>query len=326
MLSSLATTSLLVGEYSSKDISGLSEFAVADGIIELVLQKHGVRDARYLRVVKQRGSDFFGGEHAFRITSAGLKLFPRLTTPPSHISYELVAERMKTGVSLLDDMVAEGFWRGSATAVFGPPGCGKTLLGLHYIFKGIEVGEKAIIATLQENPTQLQRIVSGFGWDLQEAIDDGMLELLYVSPVDLYIDEFMDTISRHAARDDVRRVMIDSLNDLELAAPDPGRFRDYIYALVQTLATQGISTYMTNEVRDLFATSVRTEFGISHMSDNVVLLHYVRRESEVRRAISILKTRASDHDSRIRQFTISSDGIRIGEPFSDGTGFPSTGQ
>ncbi|MDP2234268.1 MAG: ATPase domain-containing protein, partial [Actinomycetota bacterium] len=86
-LSSLATTSFLVGEYSSEEVSAFSEFAVADGIVELVLQKHGVRDARYLRVVKQRGSDFFGGEHAFRITLAGLELFPRLTTPPGHISY-----------------------------------------------------------------------------------------------------------------------------------------------------------------------------------------------------------------------------------------------
>jgi circadian clock protein KaiC len=316
-LSSLAITSFLVGEYSSDEVASMPEFAVADGVIELVLQKVGVKDVRYLRVVKERGSQFVNGEHAFKITSSGLDVFPRLQTPPASVSYDLVNERQKTGVAVFDEMVAEGFWRGSSTVVFGPPGSGKTLLGLHFIFKGIEMGEKGLIATMEENPTQLHRIVAGFGWDLQKAIDDGMLTLFYVSPVDIYIDEFVSKVSRMAIEGGAKRVMIDSLNDLEASAPDLNRFRDFMYSLVQTLATKGISTYMTSEVRNLFSTSVLTEFGISHMSDNVVLIHYVRQQSEIKRAISIVKTRASQHDQRIRQFEITPEGIRIGGTFSD---------
>jgi circadian clock protein KaiC len=317
VLSSLAITSFLVGEYSSDDVASMPEFAVADGVIELVLQKVGVRDVRYLRVVKERGSGFLNGEHAFKIGRGGLDIFPRLQTPASAIAYELVHEREETGVEVFDAMVADGFWRGASTVVFGPPGSGKTLLGLHFIFKGIERGQKGLIATMEENPTQLHRIVAGFGWDLQKAIDDGMLELYYVSPVDIYIDEFVSTVSRMALASGAKRVMIDSLNDLEASAPDTARFRDFMYSMVQTMATKGISTYMTSEVRNLFSTSVLTEFGISHMSDNVVLIHYVRQESEIKRAISIVKTRASRHDPVIRQFTITPEGIIVGEPFSD---------
>ncbi len=111
--------------------------------------------------------------------------------------------------------------------------------------------------------------------------------------------------------------MIDSLSDLVSSEPDVRRFRDFIYSLVQTMSTKGISTYMTHEMNNLFATSVTTEFGISHMSDNIVLIHYVRQESEIKRAISIVKTRASMHDPRIRQFEITSEGFRIGDVFSD---------
>jgi circadian clock protein KaiC len=314
-LSSISVTTFLVGEYSADETALAPEFAVADGIVELVLQKVGVKDMRYLRVIKQRGSAYFGGEHAFKIALSGLEVFPRLATEAAPVAYDLSRQREKTGVEMLDTMVSEGFWKGSATVVFGPPGSGKTLLGLHYIFKGIEMGEKALIATLQENPTQLQRIVTGFGWDLQEAVDSGMLELFYVSPVDVYIDEFVHRVAAKVNGSGVSRVMIDSLNDLEASAPDPARFRDFMYAFVQTMAMRGVSTYMTSEVADLFATSVVTKFGVSHMSDNVILLHYVREASEIHRAISIIKTRASGHDSSIRRFEISSDGVTIGEPF-----------
>lgn len=316
-LSSLAITSFLVGEYSSDEVASRPEFAVADGIIELVLQKVGVRDMRYVRVVKQRGSGFLGGEHAYKISPSGLEVFPRLTTPTAAFSYELVHEREATGVAVLDAMVFDGFWHGSSTVVFGPPGSGKTLLGLHYIFKGIEKGQKGVIATLQENPTQLQRIAAGFGWDLQQAIDDGMLQLYYVSPVDIYIDEFVNKVSSMAIESGAGRVMVDSLNDLEVSVVDPRRFRDFMYAFVQAMALKGISVYMTSEVKNLFSTSIISEFGISHMADNVVLFHYVRQASEIKRAISIVKTRGSRHDSSIRQFDITSEGITIGEQFPD---------
>ena len=320
-LSSLAVTSFLVGEYAADEVGVMPEFAVADGIIELVLSKVGTRDVRYLRVLKQRGSGFVNGEHAFRITASGIEVFPRLLSPELTLPYKLIHERSQTGVEALDTMVADGFWRGASTVVFGPPGSGKTLLGLHFIFKGIEAGEKGLIATMQENPTQLERVASGFGWDLRRAIEDGMLELFYVSPVDIYIDEFVSRVSDLADTGGFSRVMVDSLNDLEASIQSPGRFRDFTYAFVQKLSTMGVSLYMTSEVQDLFSTSVLSTFGISHMSDNVVLLHYMRQESEIKRAISVIKTRASDHDARIRQFIITSSGITVGDAFSGATTF-----
>jgi circadian clock protein KaiC len=314
VLSSLAITSFFVGEYAPVEVTVLPEFAVADSIIELVLKKTGTGDARYLRVTKLRGSSFGVGEHAFRIGAGGLELFPRLVTPAAPISYELATTRSPSGVEALDVMLSEGLWTGSSTIIFGPPGSGKTLLGLHFIFKGIERGERGLIATLQENPTQLQRIVNGFGWDLEAALDSGMLRLLYLSPVGASIDEVVTRISRVVSESGIQRVMVDSLNDLA-ATTDENRFRDFMYSFTQYLAVSGVSAIMTHEISDLFSTTVSSRYGISHMSDNVVLLSYVREAAEITRAIAVIKTRASAHDPTMRAFSITPDGIVVGDAF-----------
>ena len=71
--------------------------------------------------------------------------------------------------------------------VAGPSGAGKTIMGLHFIYGGAEHGERGIIATLQENPTQLTRALGGLGWPLA----DPGIEVMYRSPVDIYIDEWI---------------------------------------------------------------------------------------------------------------------------------------
>jgi circadian clock protein KaiC len=320
-LATLPITAFWVGEYAEEDIDKYPEFAVADGVLHLVLKRVGVKDMRYLRVIKMRGTGFQDGEHAYRISQRGVQVYPRLLPSSDPGAYAVHRERAGTGLQVLDAMVEEGFWKGGSTVVFGPPGSGKTLLGLHFLFKGMESGEKGLLLSLQENPAQLQTVAAGFGWDLDKACASGALDVVYVSPVSVYIDEvILETIER-AERAGVGRLVIDSLNDLEAAAGDQARFHDYMYALVQHMSMRGISLFMTSEVKDLFATSYLSEFGISHMSDNLVLLHYLRQESTVKRAIAVLKTRGSKHDTRIREFCITSNGFEIGEPFGNSSDF-----
>ena len=113
-----------------------------------------------------------------------------------------------------------------------------------------------------------------------------------------------------------RRVLIDSLTDLQFAAPDEMRFREYMYSLVQRFSRQGVSLFMTSELPNLFEVTRLSEYGVSHLSDNVVLLQYIRDGSTVRRALTVLKTRASRHEPEIREFRITPEGIVLGEPIS----------
>ena len=164
---------------------------------------------------------------------------------------------------------------------------------------------------------QLERIVRSFGWALHEPA----IELMYRSPVDVYIDEWVYELLETVERVGARRVLIDSLSDLQFAAPDPTRFREYMYSLSQRLSRQGISLFMTSELPDLFRVGRLSEFGVSHLSDNVVLLQYVRDSAGVRRALTVLKTRASHHQPEIREFTITADGIVLGGTFAPDQSF-----
>jgi KaiC/GvpD/RAD55 family RecA-like ATPase len=92
------------------------------------------------------------------------------------------------------------------------------------------------------------------------------------------------------------------------------RFREFIYSLTQRLSRAGISPIMTSEIPELFQVGRLAEYGISHRSDNVVLLQYLRAESRLLRNVTILKSRASAHDPEIREFDITPGGIVLGHP------------
>ena len=316
-LSAFPATSLWIGEYSEDEIGVAPEFAVADAIICLSTTRTAERETRSLRILKLRGSDFASGQHGYRLSANGIDVFPRLADPIDITGYALDGPRRSSGIPALDEMLADGYWPGASTLCAGPSGSGKTLMGLHFIFNGARQGEPGLLATLQEHPIQLARIVKGFGWSL----DEKGVELMYRSPIDLYIDQWVYDLLEAVERSGARRVLIDSLTDLQLGAPDEARFREYMYSLLQRFSRQGVSLFMTSELPDLFEVRRLSEFGVSHLSDNVVLLQYVREKAAVRRALTVLKTRASRHEPQIREFRITPEGIILGDPFGPAQAF-----
>ncbi len=314
-LSAFPATSFWLGEYEGDDVLGRPEFTVADAILYLSARRISERELREFEVRKLRGSDFLMGRHAYRLSGDGVHVFPRLADPAQEGSYELDGgKRISSGIEALDSMLTEGYWPGASTLIAGPSGCGKTLLGLHFVFGGARHGEPGLIATLQENPTQLERVVRSFGWSLEE--DE--VEVMYRSPVDIYIDQWFHELLERVERGAVRRVLIDSLDDLGFTTQDDVRFREYMYSLVQRCARNGVSLMMTLEVPDISRITHLSDFNISHLADNVVLLQYVWAGSHVRRALTVLKARASALEPTVREFKILPEGIVLGDELAYG--------
>ena len=308
-LTATATTAIWNAPYTRAQAQEVAEFAAADGVISLDIQHRDGRELRVLQVLKLRGSGFLSGEHAYRISAAGLDVFPRLADHQNSSAYELSPERVATGVPALDKMLGEGYWAGSATLICGPSGVGKTLMGLHFIFQGARTGQPGILATFQETENQLDRIVKGFGWSLQE---EGV-HVLSRSVVDMYIDEWVYELLDLIDKSGAKRIVIDSLVDLMVTAGDPLRFREWMYSLVQRCARRGISLMMIVEVPELFQLRKISEQGLSHLSDNVVLLQYVQDGSRLARAMTVLKTRAARHEPVAHRYEIGQNGLELGD-------------
>jgi len=314
-LAEVPCTIFLIGEYSKRQMEEEPIFAIADGIFELTNEVKGMRSVRCLRILKQRGGGYSSGLHSFDIDSAGIKLYPRLEAAGAPPESSNDRERVKTDIEGVDEMLQRGIPGESATLVAGGAGTGKTLLGLHFVTQGIAQGEPAVVATFQETPDQLCRIAGGFGWDLKEMQHGGTLRLLYTRPVELDIDRFAAELQDAVAETGARRVVIDSVLDLEAAASSEGRYKEYVYSLVSSLKNRGITSLMTSETPDLFGSVRLTDSGVSVVADNVILLRYVEMGSRLTRAISVLKMRGSDHDKHMREFEITGDGMRILDAF-----------
>ena len=206
-------------------------------------------------------------------------------------------------------MLGGGLWPGSATMVAGPSGSGKTIMGLHFIYGGAERGERGVIATLQENPTQLNRLLTGLGWPTANPA----VEVMYRSPVDIYIDEWVHELLEAVERAQARRVVIDSLLDLQMASPDETRFREFMYSLAQRFSRQGITMLTTCETPGLRSDGRLSGFALSNLADSAITLNYYRDHDSMSRSVAVIKTRASSHDTAMRQFSISAGGISLGD-------------
>jgi circadian clock protein KaiC len=73
---------------------------------------------------------------------------------------------------------------------------------------------------------------------------------------------------------------------------------------------------MSLETPHLFGVSTISDDGISHLSDNVILLQFVRNQARLQRAIVVVKTRASRHEPEVREFKIAPEGIVLGDPLT----------
>lgn len=306
LMTAYDTTVFLVGEYSAEQVASYPEFSVADGMVQLARNTLSVRDERFLRVLKLRGSSYREGLHGFRLSQKGLEVFPRLISPEAPPPYGILQERVPTGIAGLDQMLGGGFVRGRSTFMLGQTGAGKTTLGLQFMLEGLRRGEQCLYVSFEENPTQLDAQLHSLGMDPGEARRRG-LRFLYVSPVELQIDSIIATVFRMIQESSIRRLAIDAVGDLLAAANDVQRLHNYLYALQQYFAVWGVTSIFSYET----SSGGEVEARLSPLADNIILLGIDLNERRGRRTIRVVKARGIAHDLDEHELRITGLGVEV---------------
>jgi circadian clock protein KaiC len=286
---------------------------MSDGILDLdVLPAQGVL-RRSLTVAKLRGSDFEGGSHSLRLTDRGMVVYPRLV-PASH-EREFKHEIIPSGIPELDEMLGGGIERGTITILSGPSGVGKTTLGMQFMKEAATRGERCVVYAFEEQLDTLFHRCTSLGMPVREMIDGGSLAVVEVEPMRFSPAEFALLVRREVEERGARIVMIDGIAgyQLTLAGDD---LVTQLHALGRYLKNMGVTVLFLNEVEGITGEFRATELGVSYLCDNLIFMRYLEIDSELRKAIGVLKKRVGDFGKSMREMRITSRGLQVGEPLT----------
>jgi circadian clock protein KaiC len=312
-------TTFLVGEYTDDDKNRNPVFTIADGTIELSQNVERNSMVRKLRVHKLRGANPQPGLHTLRIGDGGLEVFPRMLKPVADSQQVVSDEMISTGIPGVDEMLGGGTFEGSSLIIAGPTGSGKTTIGIHFIAEGVRQGQPGVMAIFEETIPKYVAQAKAFGIDLQEMIDAGQVEMVYIRPLDLSVDETLYAIQSAVERIGARRVVIDSLTAMEnaLAPTFKEDYAESLYRLIGALTGDGISIMMTVEITTSYDELQFTPHAISFLTHDILMLRYFEVDGMLRTFMTVIKTRGRKHSSDIRAYEITSEGIVVGRVLSD---------
>lgn len=315
LLTMCQATTFLIGEYTEGEMRDNPVFTVADGILWLsqVAERNSV--VRKLQIVKLRGQASVPGLHTIRIGDYGLQAFSR-TLGLVGRERPLNRRRVSIGIPDLDKLLGGGILQGDSLLLAGPSGTGKSVVATQFIAAGLRKSEGAIIVVFEERPTEYSHRAGLFGLDFEGPRKSGLLEILYLRPLDLSVDETMQEILDAVRRTHAKRLVIDSLVGFEMALAPGFRadFRESLYRMIAALTGAGVTIVSTVEIEDSFTSFQFSHYAISFLTDDIIRLRYVEIDGQLRKVLVVVKMRGGNHSKDIREYIIDERGMVIIAP------------
>ena len=312
--SSRNCTVLVLDDCTSQS-TDLQLHSIAHGVISLeqLASDFGV-ERRRLRIAKYRGVKYRGGYHDFTIERGGVCVYPRLVASEHHRTF--VGGAVSTGVAELDALLGGGLVPGTATLLGGPAGVGKTTTTVRCIVSALQRGERAAYFLFDEGLATLLTRSRQLGMDLNPYLDDGRLTIRQIDPAELSPGEFAWAVRDAVEKGGAKYIGIDSLNAYLKAMPDSQFLALQMHELLSYLNQLGVVSFLILGYHGLIG-DLKVDIDLSYLADSVIFMRFFEAAGEVRKAISVVKTRISDHERTIREFRFDSSGIIVGEPLRE---------
>ena len=326
-LKDLGITVLMTAEKLGPDKGltryGVEEF-VADGVIEVELFKGQQQFLRRMFVMKFRGTGFRSGIVEFEITDQGLHVYPKI--PAENVVAKTDFQvRKGFGIKGLDDILCGGIPQGHMVLVSGNTGTGKTIFGMHFLRQGICKGENAVFVALEEPVEQVKKTALVHGWDFNRYEKEGRVRFVATPLIDISNDKLLYRIISAVEGINAKRVLIDSVSTLFSATMSEEQVRQFLIQLAGYFKTKGITCVMNclsptsfGAVRGQLLSSLLTnEMRLSSITDGIIMLLFVERGQKIKKLLTVLKMRGSQHSKEIFRFEIEKGGIKMGEKYEE---------
>jgi circadian clock protein KaiC len=312
-LTAWQATTFLIGECLESETRDNPVFTVADGLFWLTQNVERNSVVRKLQIVKLRGQESVPGLHTIRISGDGLQAFSRTLGLTGKKRKPARPRRLSIGIPELDKMMGGGIREGDSLLVSGPSGTGKSALATQFLAEGLRHGEPGIAAIFEERPQGYTARAKAFGLDLERPLRSGKLEMLYLRPLDLSVDETMQEILNAVKRVGAKRLVIDSLVGFEMALAPGFRedFRESLYRMIAALTGAGVTILTTVEVEDSFTAMEFSRYAISFLTDDILRLRYVEIDGQLRKILVVVKMRGANHSKDIREYVITNAGVVV---------------
>lgn len=305
-------TAFFLGEYSAKDYESNPLYSIIDGVITMNQRELSGEQQRFLKVIKMRGHAHNREENPFRITKDGIHIFaPRLTIKRS-AAEETSAKtpRCRIGIEKLDDLLGGGIPRGSSMLLAGVAGTGKTVLGLEFVYRGAQAGEKGIVFSFEETSERLLAASHGLELDLEPAMNKGLVEIVFIPQPDIMVEEHLFMMQERIVKMGAQRVVVDSLSVFLHKVTDPQLAREKVFQLASIVQNNGAVGLFATDIP--YGMNQISRFGVEEtVVDGVIILSSEEENRERERYIEAYKLRNTAHLKGRHSMKIGPGGIQI---------------
>ena len=287
------------------EVQGLAEGVI---VLTVAAPMYG-NTKRSLEVVKMRGVAFRGGYHDFTIEKGGLTVYPRLTA--GHHRDSTIQGVVQSGIAQVDSLVGGGLERGSTTMIMGPAGVGKSSFALQFVTAAAAAGERVAFFIFEEHRSVFLKRAASLGFQLPPLIESGRLVVQQIDPAEMSAGEFAYAVRTAVEKEDSSIIVIDSLNGYFNAMPEEHYLTLHLHELLSYLTGAGVTTILIVSQHGALG-QVSSPVDVSYLADAVILLRYYETRGAFGRAISMLKKRTSAHEQTVRDYQLTSQGVRVG--------------
>src|ERR1700722_16638748 len=291
---------------------GLEEY-VSDCVLLLDNRVDNQVTTRRLRVVKYRGSVHGTNEYPFLIDALGISVLPVTSAGLAHTASDVV---ISTGVPGLNQMLGVGgFYRGTSVLVTGTAGTGKTSLAAHFAESVCARDERCLYFAFEESPAQITRNMRSIGLDLQPRIDAGLLKFEAARPSLFGMEMHLARMYREIESFAPAAAVLDPISALR---GESGDVHSMLLRVIDLLKSRGITAFLTNL---LSAQGMdQADAGVSSLMDTWISLVQLESNGERNRGIYVLKSRGMNHSNQIREYQLTSRGVKLVDAYLGSSG------